>query len=40
MLCHQALANCLRSHRANVMFGLMGDGNLWVVDSVCRKKRQ
>jgi acetolactate synthase I/II/III large subunit len=36
MLFHEALARSLRSYGVEVMFGLVGDGNLFIVDSFCR----
>ncbi|MGH3217170.1 MAG: thiamine pyrophosphate-binding protein [Streptosporangiaceae bacterium] len=38
MLLHQAIARCLRAHGVEVIFGLIGDGNLYVVDSFCREQ--
>jgi acetolactate synthase I/II/III large subunit len=37
MLFHQAIARCLRAHGLGVIFGVMGDGNLYIVNSFCRE---
>lgn len=38
MLLHQAIVRCLCAHGVEVIFGLIGDGNLYLVDSFCREQ--